>query len=35
LLRRGGKLAAQAGRALFSMAAGKVRDALPGTAASK
>jgi hypothetical protein len=31
LLRRGGKLAARAGRAIFSMAAGKVRDSLPGS----
>lgn len=31
LLRRGGKLAAQAGRAIFSMAAGKMRGALPGS----
>jgi len=29
LARRGGQMAAKAGRALFSMAAGKVRDALP------
>lgn len=33
LLRRGGRLAAQAGRAIFSLAAGKVRDALAGGSA--
>jgi uncharacterized membrane protein YkvA (DUF1232 family) len=30
LMRRGGKLAAQAGRAIVSMATSKLRDALPG-----
>lgn len=31
LMRRGGKLAARAGRAIMSMAAGKMRDALPSS----
>lgn len=31
LLRRGGKLAAQAGRSIMAMATGKLRDALPGS----
>jgi uncharacterized membrane protein YkvA (DUF1232 family) len=35
LLRRGGRLAARAGRALVSMAAGKVRDALPASVTGK